>query len=112
MKALLETVAVGALLGAVVVRLYLRAERRQGAAARARAEQVISACQQYRRDRGAYPDRLQALLPDYLQQLPSAKWGKPFSYDSGQRHVLGWTEWEPFGRWYYVLEEERWGYLD
>ena len=29
-----------------------------------------------------------------------------------RRHVLGWTHRIPFGRPYYVFEEDRWGYLD
>jgi hypothetical protein len=53
-----------------------------------------------------------------LPALPPAKYQGPhfgFTYDVGpdeQRHVLGWTEVIPFGRPYYVLEEDRWGYLD
>jgi hypothetical protein len=91
------------------------------ATARSRAEQVISACKAYQAQHGAYPDRLEDLVPAYLRAIPRAKytlaWGR-FTYwnlssaEEGPHHVLMYVAMPPFGRRLYHLEEERWSALD
>ncbi|XXF76167.1 hypothetical protein P2318_24325 [Myxococcaceae bacterium GXIMD 01537] len=86
--------------------------------AKRNAEALIAACREYERRHGRLPPTLEELVPGFLTELPPAKYKPPhfgFQYDvtpDPPRHVLGWTEHIPFGRPYYVFEEDRWGYLD
>jgi len=101
-------------IGAVVA-MFIRGNAREDERVRAEATRIIDAVRAYHGERGAYPDRLEELVPTCLPELPRARYGDPmgFTYDaSGGRHVLGWTAVAPFGRPYYVFEEDRWGYLD
>lgn len=82
--------------------------------AMSRAETIITACRAYKDKTGAYPETLQALVPEYLKSVPRAKytvlWGK-FHYGEGR---LAWTA-TPMtvlpsfnlnaGRWSFVLQE-------
>lgn len=108
-------VAAGSVVMAFVV---LRPDRAGRERARKNAEQIIAACKAFHAQHGRFPQTLEELVPAFLPAVPPAKYGGPhfgFTYDvgpDGQRHVLGWTEVIPFGRPYYVLEEDRWGYLD
>ncbi|MCP3098855.1 hypothetical protein LZ198_08205 [Myxococcus sp. K15C18031901] len=94
----------------------LRPDKKADARARQNAERIIDACRAFQARHGRLPDALTELVPDFLPELPPAKYGGPhfgFTYDvHSERHVLGWTDRIPFGRPYYVLEEDRWGYLD
>jgi hypothetical protein len=98
--------------------LVLRPDRKGSERARKNAEQIIAACRAFHGKRGHFPQALEELVPEFLPELPPAKYAGPhfgFTYDvqqDGSRHVLGWTEVIPFGRPYYVFEEDRWGYLD
>jgi hypothetical protein len=102
----------------VMALLVLRPNRAGSERARKNAEQIIAACKAFHGKHGRFPRALEELVPGFLPAVPPAKYSGPhfgFTYDvgpDGQRHVLGWTEVIPFGRPYYVLEEERWGYLD
>ncbi|QSQ24212.1 hypothetical protein JY651_04375 [Pyxidicoccus parkwayensis] len=103
----------GGLLTAYVV---LRPDRAGSERARKNADAIIAACRAFQAKHGRFPAALEELVPDFLPELPRAKYAGPhfgFTYDGDStRHVLGWTEVIPFGRPYYVLEEDRWGYLD
>ncbi len=107
--------AAGSLMTLVLV---MRPYRAGSERARKNADLLITACRAFQARHGRLPDVLEELVPDFLPALPPAKYGGPhfgFTYvtDEGrQRHVLGWTEVIPFGRPYYVFEEDRWGYLD
>jgi hypothetical protein len=98
--------------------LVLRPDRKGGERARKNADLLIAACRDFQARHGRLPDSLEELVPDFLPALPPAKYDGPhfgFTYDTDERrtrHVLGWTEAVPFGRPYYVFEEDRWGYLD
>lgn len=102
----------------LTVLLVLRPNRAGGERARKNAEAIIAACRAFHGQHGRFPRTLEELVPGFLPALPPAKYEGPhfgFTYDVAQderRHVLGWTEAIPFGRPYYVLEEDRWGYLD
>jgi hypothetical protein len=108
-------IAAGSLLTLAVI---LRPDRKGSERARKNAERLIAACRDFQARHGRLPDSLQELVPDFLPALPPAKYDGPhfgFTYDTSEdrkRHVLGWTEAIPFGRPYYVFEEDRWGYLD
>ncbi|WP_342375445.1 hypothetical protein NVS55_29685 [Myxococcus stipitatus] len=101
---------------AMTAYVVLRPDRAGSERARRNAEQLIAACRAFQARHGRFPEALQELVPDFLPELPRAKYEGPefgFTYDaSPDRHVLGWTELIPFGRPFYVLEEDRWGYLD
>ena len=85
------------------------------------AQEVIAACKAYRAAHGAFPDRLDDLVPEYLPKIPrarlSATWNQ-FSYwnasfDRQTRdHILMYTVMPPFGRRVYHLEQDRWSTLD
>ncbi|MCP3140333.1 hypothetical protein [Pyxidicoccus xibeiensis] len=103
---------------AMTLFIVLRPDRAGSERARANAEVLIAACRAFQAKHGRLPETLEALVPDFLPSLPPAKFGGPhfgFTYDvsaESARHVLGWTDRVPFGRPYYVFEEDRWGYLD
>jgi hypothetical protein len=111
----LAQVAAGSVATVVLV---LRPNRAGSERARRNAEQIIAACRAFHGRHGRFPQTLEELVPELLPEVPPAKYEGPhfgFTYDvqpDGSRHVLGWTEVIPFGRPYYVLEEDRWGYLD
>ncbi|WP_237077514.1 STAS domain-containing protein [Myxococcus xanthus] len=98
----------------------LRPGKKEAERAQRNAETLIAACRAYQARHGQLPDTLEQLVPEFLPQLPPARFSGPhfgFTYDvsgpaDARRHVLGWTDRIPFGRPYFVFEEERWGYLD
>ncbi|NTX12383.1 hypothetical protein HUA74_02330 [Myxococcus sp. CA051A] len=101
---------------AVTVFVVLRPDRAGSERAQRNAERLITACRAFQARHGQLPQTLAELVPEFLPELPPAKHGGPhfgFTYDvSNGRHVLGWTDRIPFGRPFYVFEEDRWGYLD
>jgi hypothetical protein len=46
------------------------------------AQPLINALEKYKKDQGAYPPALSALIPKYLPALPSAAPHYPFNYES------------------------------
>ncbi len=102
----------------VMAAVLLRPNKAGSERARRNAEQIIAACKAFHERHGRFPQTLEELVPGFLPSIPPAKYtGSPFgfTYDvepDARRHVLGWTEVIPFGRPYYVLEEDWWGYLD
>jgi hypothetical protein len=88
----------------------------QSKVARSHAELIIQASKQYQQSHGNFPPTLDALVPEYLRSVPSAKYclvfGNYWYTDFEGRHDLMWVEIPPFGRPYYLFEEARWGYLD
>jgi hypothetical protein len=108
----------GVLGGAVLLATMLRPNRAGSERARKSAEQIIAASRAFEQRHGRLPATLEELVPEFLPAVPPAKYSGPhfgFVYDVGPdsgRHVLSWTEHIPFGRPFYVFEEDRWGYLD
>lgn len=94
------------------------------AGARVRAEQVIAACEEFKKAEGDYPKALAELTPKFLPAIPRARqvgMAKEFMYlVSGPNkfvkgtnvHTLIYTAIQPIGRSYYVFEERRWGFYD
>ena len=111
--------ALGALIGGVP-RAFLAWRRGEPTTARLRAARtgIYIACRQYEVRHGRLPDRLDELVPNFIPSVPLAKYTlmPPFNMfiymaRPGQ-HSLMWTVFPPFGRPYYVFEDNRWGSLD
>jgi hypothetical protein len=47
---------------------------------RAALKRITDALIRYKAKTGEYPDSLQGLLPEYLEQVPETPWGHPFLY--------------------------------
>ncbi|MBF0530626.1 MAG: hypothetical protein HQK55_15445 [Deltaproteobacteria bacterium] len=81
-----------------------------------RAQIIIAACQKYQADHGNYPDGLTDLIPRYLERLPRLNYtlngGKVHYLVREGHHQLVFATLPPFGRDYYILEENRWGQTD
>jgi hypothetical protein len=103
---------------APLLRLLYRSHEAANVRARENAESIIRACRAFQAKHGGLPDSLEALVPEFLPSLPPARYDGPhfgFQYEvdsASRRHVLSWTDMIPFGRPFYVFEEDRWGYLD
>ncbi len=101
-----------------LLRPLFRAHEKANASARRNAEALIAACRAFQARHGHLPESLEALVPEFLPSLPPARYDGPhfgFKYEvdvAARRHVLSWTDAIPFGRPFYVFEEDRWGYLD
>ncbi len=86
--------------------------------ARRRADTLIAACRQYEARHGRFPNRLDELVPDFIPSVPLAKYTlmppfNTFMYTARPgHHALMWVALPPFGRPYYVFEDNRWGFLD
>ena len=84
--------------------------------ARQHAEIIIQACGQYWNQKGGFPDRLEDLVPDYLKQVPRAKYAfsnNRFIYRSRpDSHTLMYVAFPPFGRKIYSFENRKWGQID
>ena len=120
-------VAAARILIPVVIGLLAVANYRlQATIAMSNAADVIQACERYRNTEGSYPERLDQLVPRYLNTVPSAKYccfQSEFVYygprffadlmaDQTPRARLVWYEWPPFGRRIYAFETGEWHYLD
>ncbi|PIS47025.1 MAG: hypothetical protein COT17_05580 [Elusimicrobia bacterium CG08_land_8_20_14_0_20_51_18] len=76
--------------------------------ARARAMEIAGACEKFRAAEGRYPGRLEELVPDFLPEIPLAKYtllNNKFRYSGGNIEYLAMP---PSGRRYYSLEEKKW----
>lgn len=77
-----------------------------------RAHQVIAAVRAYEARHQRLPDRLDALVPDFLSSVPPARYtlfGNKFSYMvNTDHHILMWGLGPPFGQRRYTFETSRW----
>jgi len=80
--------------------------------AKKRAHELIAACNKYKASHGDFPDRLQDLVPEFIPEVPRAKYTPRYGEFSYHRGNLMWTSIPPFGRPYYDFYSERWGFLD
>jgi hypothetical protein len=92
----------------------LSADARQG---HERAQPVIAALDRFKADRGAYPERLENLVPAYLPAVPKARLmpaASRFFYmrrsDGGA--TLMYVMIPPFDRAVYDLEKRQWHEID
>ena len=82
--------------------------------ARARAEGVIEAVDHYHRDKGAYPQSLQQLVPAYLTAVPTPRIGPGVFYYLGapdDPHLM-YADFPPFGRASWSFNDRKWISID
>ncbi|MDP1681137.1 MAG: hypothetical protein Q8L39_05115 [Burkholderiales bacterium] len=84
--------------------------------ARHRANDVIVAVKAYHQQHGAYPKRLDDLIPVFLPSVPRAKYvlglGEfKYLYDEA-RPTLFYVEFPPFGRPTFSFGRDEWDYID
>ena len=82
-----------------------------------RAGRIVQACKRYREANGAYPQKLNALIPSYLSSIPVAKYcltQNDFVYYSSSplEAILWYYPYPPFGSRVYNLERGDWVSLD
>ena len=101
---------------ATMVILVFASNHLNNVIAKNRAEVIIKACEQYKLKNGVYPPELSVLVPEFLKEIPTAKYtfvSNQFRYiASTNHHSLMFAAIPPFGRSYYILEEKRWGSID
>jgi len=80
------------------------------------AERIVEAVRAFQKDHGgAYPENLEALVPGYLDRVPSSRIGIMSNYRywiDGERASLMWIQIPPFGRPGYDFADDRWWYVD
>jgi hypothetical protein len=93
--------------------------RLQTTLAHRHSAQIIAACRQYRSERGAYPERLEDLVPGYLKAVPSVNlrlvMGTSFHYSRGgaaASPMLWYADVPGASRQVYWFETDRWSHLD
>jgi len=82
--------------------------------AKGNSARLIQACEQYREEKGDYPQFLDDLVPRYLSSIPRTKYclvDNEFTYGAEPRR-LTWCEIPPFGRRVYNFETGEWRYVD
>lgn len=84
--------------------------------ARQHAETVIVALKQYRQSHGAYPDKLEQLVPEFLPAIPDARFSltqNTFFYrKTDNSHTLSYMVMPPFGWKSHNLETGSWTVRD
>jgi len=83
--------------------------------AMANAARIIQACESYREDNGAYPEKLGDVVPRYLGSIPPAKYcgsWHEFWYFGSPAATLSWVQVPPFGRKVYNFVTGEWRYID
>lgn len=82
--------------------------------AKSRAYMLIVCCEKYKSRYGEYPQKLPDLVPEFIENIPNAKYtlfDNKFMYQSGGRfHSLNYAVIPPFGRSVYYFEEHKWIY--
>lgn len=84
------------------------------ATARKGAQQIIAACEAYKRQTGKLPDRLEQLAPLFLPKVPLARYTVMYNnymYFS-KPALLTYVVFPPFGRRVYDFETTQWSCLD
>jgi hypothetical protein len=87
------------------------------ATSEANAARIIDACRAFDARYGTLPNRLQDLVPEFLPDVPRAKYTlayNAFEYSTfdEHRHTLMYVAFPPFGRRIYHFEGRRWSQLD
>jgi hypothetical protein len=80
------------------------------------AKIIISAIAAYYENVGDYPSKLQDLVPQYLEEVPTCAYRLPdYRYRyvyNGRSHFLMWQEAPPFGHRTYHFKTAEWSYID
>ncbi|MFK5892369.1 MAG: hypothetical protein QM504_04010 [Pseudomonadota bacterium] len=80
-----------------------------------RAEMLITKIEQYKIDHGSYPEKLQTLIPKYIDSIPAAKFSyhaKFYYYNSQGFTSIHYVAMPPFGRPFYDFKLKQWDYHD
>lgn len=81
-----------------------------------RAETLVAAVKSFKTKHNRYPDKLNELVPDFIESIPNAKYsltGNSFYYGSmPQFHFLMYAVMTPFDRRVYDFEKNEWSVLD
>ena len=87
----------------------------QKSIATANAAKIVRACESYREANGSYPDRLDELVPVYVNSIPRAKyccsWGEFVYYRSPRYPILWWYP-MPFAKMVYNFDTRTWCSID
>lgn len=115
-KALLKKQLLNAGIYSIAAIMVLASNSINNTIAQRNADKIIQACEQYKAKHGIYPERLSELIPDFLKDIPPAKYslaGAPFRYFAREdSHALMYEAVPPYGRKYYVFEKRVWQYVD
>ncbi len=100
----------------IMVLLIFLANFANNKLAKHRAENLIIAIEKYHQQTGIYPEKLNNLVPEYISNIPRAKFTLMFNEFSYINHkdiqVLYYIELPPFGRPIYNFNRHSWGYTD
>jgi drug/metabolite transporter superfamily protein YnfA len=80
------------------------------------ARLIVKAVEDYRVEKGEYPERLEDLVPQFLPKVPHSAIRltstKYYYLHHKEYHSLMWAEAPPFGRRTYEFETKEWSYMD
>ena len=100
----------------IMVLLIFLANFANNKLAKHRAENLIIAIEKYHQQTGIYPEKLNNLVPEYISNIPRAKFTLIFNEFGYINHkdtqVLYYIELPPFGRPIYNFNRQSWGYTD
>jgi len=81
-----------------------------------RATELVTVIEQYEIDNGAYPDNLDALIPQYIESVPLAKFtfvtNKFRYFNNNNKPIFFYVDFPPFGRPTYDFDKKQWFYID
>jgi len=82
-----------------------------------RATELVTVIEQYKIDNGVYPDNLDALIPQYIESVPRAKFTlgstNEFKYlNNDNKPIFFYVDFPPFGRPFYNFISKEWDYMD
>jgi hypothetical protein len=84
--------------------------------AEANAQRVVAACEAYHAANGRFTEKLDELVPQYMNSVPVAKYclgpSRCFYYSSFGTPMLYWQVVPPHFRKIYNFETRSWSYLD
>ncbi|BBP02081.1 hypothetical protein [Sulfuriferula nivalis] len=100
----------------IMVLLVFLANVANNKLAKYRAENLIVAIEKYHQETGHYPEKLNNLVPEYISNIPLAKYTLFFNKFRYINHkdtqALYYVELPPFGRPTYSFNRQSWGYID
>ena len=81
-----------------------------------RAAALLASIEEYKNDKGTFPNDLEALIPEYIDSVPLAKYtlmSNRFRYvDLDGEPFLFYVALPPFGRPTYNFTRQKWVYID
>lgn len=106
-KLVIFPLTVGAILGTCFFNEYIGNKN---------SKLIIKAVENFKTEHGAYPDRLEDLVPTFLSKIPRSSFrlsSNKYIYLANQDfHQLIWVKVPPFGRYVYQFEKKKWSFID